>query len=208
MNNENRSNLGLVLCFPATLFIKGGRCAKIVKKIYLFQILRKVVIIMIDKLDQELILELHKEGRQSYINLAKSLHVSETTVRNRLRRLLDKGIITIATMPNLEALGYHFMGIVGMQVRLADLRTVADQLIRQPNVCYLANVTGRYDFIAIIVTRSSREFADFVENVISPIPSILRTETFVNLNIYKGQVIGLDAGHLISNLDISLSKKQ
>lgn len=163
---------------------------------------------MIDRLDQELILELQKGGRRSYIDLAKLLRVSETTIRNRVKHLLDKGIVKITAIPDLEALGYGFMGIMGLQVRLADLRMVADQLTKHPNVCYLANVTGRYDFIAIVVTKSSEEFANFVENVISAIPSILRTETFVNLHIYKGQVIGLDTGHLVSNLDISSLKKQ
>ncbi len=157
---------------------------------------------MIDRLDRELIVELQKSGRRSYIDLAKLLGVSETTVRNRVRHLLDKDLINITAIPDLEALGYNFMGIVGMQVRLADLRAVADQLTKHANICYLANVTGRYDFIAIVVTKSSREFADFVENIISAIPSILRTETFVNLRIYKGRVIGLDTGHLVSSIDI------
>ena len=162
---------------------------------------------MIDKIDQELILELQKHGRQSYIDLAKLLHVSETTVRNRVKHLLDKGIIRkITAIPDLEALGYGFTGIVGMQVRLTDLRAVADQLTKHANICYLANVTGRFDFIAIVVTKSSSEFADFVENVISAIPSILRTETFVNLRTYKGEIIGLDTGHLVSNLDVSSSE--
>lgn len=164
---------------------------------------------MVDKLNRELIAELGKSGRQSYIDLAKLLGVSETTVRNRVKAMLDKGIIKkITAIPDLEALGYGFMGIVGMQVRLADLRLVADQLTKHASICYLANVTGRFDFIAIVVTKSSSEFADFVENVISAIPSILRTETFVNLRIYKGEIIGLDTGHLVSNLDISSLKKQ
>ncbi len=158
---------------------------------------------MIDRLDRELILELQKSGRQSYIDLAKLLGVSETTIRSRVKHLLNKGIIKITAIPDLEALGYRFIGIVGIQVRLADLRAVADQLTRHANICYLANVTGRFDFIAIVVTKSSSEFADFVENVISAIPSISRTETFVNLRIYKGQVIGLDTGHLVSKLDVS-----
>jgi len=162
---------------------------------------------MIDELDQALILELQKDGRQSYIDLAKLLHVSETTVRNRVKQLLNQGLITITAIPDLAALGYVFMGIVGLQVRLADLRTIANQLAKHPNVCYLANVTGRFDVIAIVVTRTSGEFAEFMENVVSAIPGVLRTETFVNLNIYKGQVIGLDTGHLVSNLDISSLKK-
>lgn len=162
---------------------------------------------MIDRLDQKLVLQLQKTGRLSYVTLAKSLRVSERTVRNRVKNLLDKGIIKITAVPDLDALGYSFIGIVALQVRLADLRAVAGELTRHSNVCYLANVTGRYDFIAIVVTRSPREFADFMENVISAIPSILRTETFVNLNIYKGQGNGLDTGQLISNLDISSLRK-
>lgn len=156
-----------------------------------------------DKLDQKLVLQLQESGRVSYVALAKLLRVSERTVRNRIKNLLDKGIIKITALPDLDALGYNFIGIVALQVRLADLRAVAEELVRHANVCYLANVTGRYDFIAIVVARSSREYADFMENVISAIPSILRTETFVNLNVYKGQGNGLDTGQLISNLDIS-----
>ncbi len=156
-----------------------------------------------DKLDQDIILELQKDGRQSYVDLAKLLGVTEATVRNRVKHLVDKGTIKITALPDLESLGYKFMGIVGMQVQLSDLRSVAAQLSKHPNVCYLANVTGRYEFIAIIVTRTSREFADFMENVVSAIPSVLRTETFVNLNIYKGQAFGLDTSHLVSNIDIS-----
>ena len=162
---------------------------------------------MVDSLDQKLILQLQQTGRLSYVELAESLGVSERTIRNRVKNLLDKGIMKITAVPNLDALGYNFVGIVAMQVRLSDLRAVAEELTRHANVCYLANVTGRYDFIAIVMTRSSREFADFVENVISAIPSIVRTETFVNLNIYKGKESGLDTGQLISSLDISSLRK-
>ena len=162
----------------------------------------------IDKFDQKLILDLQKNGRRSYIELAKMLGVTEGTVRNRLGKLVDKGIIKITAVPDLGKLGYTFMGIVGMQVSLSDLRTVAEQLAKNPNVCYLANVTGRYEFIAIVLTKSSQEYADFIENVVSGIPGILRTETFVNLNIYKGYENGLDTAQLLSSLDTSPSKKQ
>ncbi len=162
---------------------------------------------MIGELDQELIVELHKNGRQSYVNLAKLLHVTETTVRNRVKHLLNKGIINITAVPDLEVLGYSFVCIVGLQIRLGDLQLAAEQLVKHPNICYVANVTGRYDLILIVVARSSREFANFLENTISVIPGILRTETFVNLNIYKGRAIGLDTEHLISNINVPPSNK-
>ena len=161
----------------------------------------------IDKLDQELILELHKNGRQSYVDLAKLLHVTETTVRNRVKNLLNKGIINITAIPDLEVLGYNFVGIVGLQIRLGDLQLAAEQLVKHPNICYIASVTGRYDLIIIAVTRSPKEFANFIEKTISAIPGILRTETFVNLNISKGRATGLDTEHLISNIDVFPSNR-
>ena len=163
--------------------------------------------VKIDKLDQEIMLDLQKNGRRSYMDLAKMLHVTEGTVRNRLKRLLDQGIIRVTAIPDLEKFGYGFMGIVGIQTRLADLRSVAELLAKNPNICYLANVTGQYEFFAIVLTRSSKEFASFMESVIPVIPSISRTETFVTLNIYKGRGNVLETTQLISGLETAQPKK-
>ena len=128
----------------------------------------------IDKLDQKLILNLQENGRLTYMELAKILDVTEGTIRNRLKKLVNNGIIRLTAIPELDKFGYSFMGIVGIQVRLADIRTVAEQLAKNPNVCYLANVTGRYEFVAIVLTKSPGEFAYFMENAVSALPSVLR----------------------------------
>jgi Lrp/AsnC family transcriptional regulator for asnA, asnC and gidA len=161
---------------------------------------------MIDELDRKLIQELQKSGREGYVALAKMLGVVEGTVRKRVKDLLGKNVIKIVAVPNPRALGYSFLSIMGLQVRMADLRKVAETLAQQPNVCYLAFVTGRYDLMAIIMTRSSEELSHFIENEISALPSILRTETFVNLDIIKGEWPGLDTTQLISNIEISQPK--
>ena len=158
---------------------------------------------MIDQLDRELIIELQKDGRRSFVELAEVLHVSEATARNRVRRLLSSGIVKITAVPNLQMLGYQFVSIVGIQVRLVELRGIVEQLTRHANVCYLANVTGRYDLIGIIVTRSSREFADFIESTVSVIPGVDRTETFVSLNVFKGEAMGLDTLDLLNSQTVS-----
>ncbi len=158
----------------------------------------------IDKLDKKLILELQINGRCTCLNLAKILNVAEGTVRNRLKKLVNSGMVKITAIPDLDKFGYDFMGIVGLQVPLSELRAVAEQLSKNPNVCYLANVTGRYDFIAILLTKSSKEFAYIMEKMVATIPSVIRTETFVTLNIYKGHKNWLDTTHIIDNLDINI----
>lgn len=163
---------------------------------------------MIDKLDWKLMVELQKDGRENYTELARKLGVVEGTVRTRVKHLLRENILAIVALPNLSELGYRLTSIMGLQVRMADLRKVADVLAKNPNVCYLAFVTGRYDLMAIIVTQSHKELSDFIENEISAIPSILRSETFVNLDVIKGKSSGIDTSQLISNLNVSLPREE
>ncbi len=161
---------------------------------------------MIDALDRRLIQELQKRGRQGYVDLAKMLGVVEGTVRQRVKNLQDRNIMKIVAVPNPRALGYNFLSIMGLQVRMADLRKVAEELVQKPNVCYLAFVTGRYDLMAIIMTRSPEELSHFIEKEISALPSILRTETFVNLDVIKGGWPGLDITQLINSIEVSPPK--
>ena len=163
---------------------------------------------MVDDLDLKLIQELQKDGRQNFVDLAVRLGVVEGTVRKRIKRLLSSGSIKIVAVPNVRELGYSFTSIMGFQVRMEDLRKVAENLARNQHVCYLAFVTGRYDLMAIVVTQSPEELSLFIENEVSAIPSISRTETFVNLDIIKGAVNLLDTIQLVSNLDISSPKKR
>lgn len=162
---------------------------------------------MVDDLDRKLIQELQKNGRQSYADLAKRLGVVEGTVRKRIKHLLDGDIIKIVAVPNVRELGYGFISVMGLQVRMEDLRKVAENLAQNQHVCYLAFVTGRYDLMAIVMTRSPEELSRFIEREISAIPSILRTETFVNLDIIKGAWGLVDTIQLVRNLDISSLRK-
>jgi Lrp/AsnC family transcriptional regulator, regulator for asnA, asnC and gidA len=160
---------------------------------------------MLDELDKKLVELLQKSGRLSNIALARMLFVSERTIRNRMKILLEHGTIKITAVPDLDALGYAFTGIVGLQVELGKIKNIASELARHPNVCYIVNVTGQFDFILIIIARSSKEFADIMENFISQIPGILRTETHVGLNTYKGNHGNMDTVQLINNLEIPSS---
>jgi len=155
---------------------------------------------MIDKLDQKLIAELQKDGRENYTALASKLGVTEGTVRKRVKNLVDKGVMKIVAVPNMSELGYKLMSVIGMQVKMVDLRKVADILAKKANVCHLAFIAGRFDLMALVVTRSHEELSNFIEKEISSIPSVLRTETFVNLDVIKGAWSGADTTQLISDL--------
>ena len=140
---------------------------------------------MLDKLGQRLIQELQNDGRQSYRELADELGVAEGTVRKRVRDLRNKDVIKIVAVPNPRKLGCNFICIIGMEVKLTALQQVGKELAQSPNVYFLSSVTGRFDLIAILLFNASEELADFVREKVSSVPGILKTETFVNMDILK-----------------------
>jgi len=162
---------------------------------------------MVDNFDLKLLKALQEDGRESYVNLAKKLGVVEGTVRKRIKHLLDKDIMRIKAVPNMGALGYNFISIIGFQVTTTEIRSVAEKLAQNPHVCYLAYTTGRYDLIAFLIAQSTDEHTKIVESEIMAIPNIARTETFVNLKIVKG-LRGLpDVTQLITDNEIASVKK-
>lgn len=153
---------------------------------------------MLDKLGQRLIQKLQNDGRQSYRELADELGVAEGTVRKRVRDLRNKDVIKIAALPNPLKLGCNFICIIGMEVKLTDLQQVGKELAQSPNVYFLSSVTGRFDLIAILLFNTSEELADFVREKIYSVQGILKTETFVNMDILKSPwADGLDISELV-----------
>jgi len=153
---------------------------------------------MNDELDKRLILDLQNDGRATYVDIARKYGIAEGTIRKRIKRLLSDEIIKVSAVPNVRKLGFGLISIVGFQVKMEDLRNVADNLAGNKHICYLAFVAGRYDLMAIVVTSSPEELSSFLEKEISAIPSILRNETFVNLDVIKGKWPMIETSQLIA----------
>ena len=83
---------------------------------------------MIDDINKQIILLLQQDGRESYTEMAERLGMVEGTIRRRLRQLKQKNIIRVTAAPNLAKLGYGFTSIMGMQLKMENLREVAEKL--------------------------------------------------------------------------------
>jgi len=153
-----------------------------------------------DELERGIVVELQQNGRIPYVDLAEKLGVAEGTIRNRVRKLCEKGFINVVAVPNLRELGYNFSAIIGLELRMAEEQNVAEKLAHCENVCYLSFVTGKYDMIAIVMTRSADEFARFIKKELSAIPGIMRTESFVSIEVIKGSPALMDTRQLIHML--------
>lgn len=160
---------------------------------------------MLDMIDKKLIMQLQISGRLSYVDLAKLLQVTERTVRSRMAKLLEKGIVRIVALPNLDVLGFDFVGIVGLQVESSKLRAIVAKLAEHPNICYVVSVTGEYHVLIIVVAKSMKKFTNILENYVSQIPGVLKNESWLCLATHKGEKIYPDTRRLIAAISSALS---
>ena len=140
---------------------------------------------MLDELGQKIVQELQKDARQSYREIGRNLKVSEGTVRNRVKSMLNSGAIKISAVPNPEKLGLDFMCVMGIEVKVGTAESVEERLITSPNVYYLSGCTGDIDIIGIFLFSGPPEFDRFVKNQIAGIPEITRTTTFVVMHVSR-----------------------
>ena len=158
---------------------------------------------MIDDIDNRLILELQEDGRRSNVELSRKLKISEGAVRRRLSILRKKGIVKVVAEINARKLGFTQIGMIGLHVRTDLIRLAAEELAKSPHVCFLAITAGGYDIIAIVITESNEGLLTCIEKEISNINGVFRAETWVSLEIIKGDSPSINTSQLLESLQLS-----
>lgn len=138
-----------------------------------------------DEIDSKIIELLKEDGRASDAEIARSLGVSEGTIRRRLKRLIDEEYIKIVAVLDPAKMGYGSQALIGVQVNPDSIDNVADEISNLQEISWVAATTGKYDLFAWTTVQSSEALGVFLRTVIGTIPGVRRTETFVNLAIRK-----------------------
>jgi len=140
---------------------------------------------LLDELDRRVIKILQADGRQPNTEIARALHVSETTVRKRIAQLVSRGLINIVAVPTPRAAGLNLSAIIGISVHLPKLREISEELKRQREIRYVGVSTGRYDIIVEAFFFDQQHFLDFISNRLSRMDGITGLETSMILDIVK-----------------------
>ena len=138
-----------------------------------------------DALDNQIINELRWDGRQANTEIARRLGVSETTVRNRIRRLVKKGLIRISASVNLSQLGYDVDVAIGVRCSPGQVEEVMRGLVAIPEVRIISYVAGRYDFLVTASFRSTEDLIAFLARRIGKIPGVESVETMHVLQVIR-----------------------
>ncbi len=135
-----------------------------------------------DDLDRKIIIELEKNGRTSYKDIAKKLKVSDGTIRFRTRRMIQKNILRITASVNPFSLEKSILALIGMELERRTHKKTMETISKLRGVVSVCNATGRYDLLVEVFLDSQKELNKFLMEDLSKIGGIKATETFVCLD--------------------------
>lgn len=138
-----------------------------------------------DELDRRIVAILQADGRASNAKIAREVGVSEGTIRRRLKRLVQQGLITVTAVVEPAKLGYQTEALIGVQVDPNRMDAVSSDLSKFHEVSQVSMATGAFDIFAWVNVRNADELGNFLKNRVGSVPGVRRTETFVILGTPK-----------------------
>lgn len=135
--------------------------------------------------DRAIIRLLQQNARISYAELSRATAIPESTVRRRMDRLHQRGVIEFAMLADPARLGYDLRAMIGLRVDLKMLETIAETLRAMDEVIFAAFLTGNFDIMIQVVVRSQNALVDFLSQRLAAIPGVRSTETFVMPYVIK-----------------------
>lgn len=139
----------------------------------------------LDPLDCRMIGLLQRDGRMSNTAMAQALGISEYTVRTRLKRILESGIIRIVAVANPIDLGFEISGNLKIRIDIKNTSQVIDRLMQIDELTWVALTTGGTDIDVDFAVRSMKELQELIFNKISRIEGVLSTETSLMVDLIK-----------------------
>jgi DNA-binding Lrp family transcriptional regulator len=146
---------------------------------------------MIDEIDKQLIELLQKDAQQGCRILADILHVSPTTVRRRLRRLIQAGLIRITAVVDPKGLGFPVIAFMNFDVAHDRIQSVMDMLAGREDIIMVTSTTGRFNVLVLGRFRSTEQLSDFLLKELPHVDGIRGSETSISLGVRKGRYIGV-----------------
>ena len=141
---------------------------------------------MLDTTDIRLIELLETDARQSPEMLARQLKVSSSTIRRRLKKLIDSGVLRLIAFADPELVGLPFMVVIALDVAIEKLQSTVQALGEQQEIRWVSTTSGRFDIIALARFSSAEAFYDFMQDKMANMEGLKNTETFICLHIEKG----------------------
>ena len=146
-----------------------------------------------DDLDRRIVAALNQDGRLQAKAIAARLHVSEGTVRNRIRRLMSAGLLRVAGLidpdhsPNMQLM------LLGVNIVCSrDLAKKAAEIAKLPGVQAAYITAGRYDIMVEVWLQAKGGLIAFLGQTLAKVSGIASTESFLVMKSHNKWIAEAD----------------
>lgn len=137
----------------------------------------------IDEVDLKILSELQKDGRLSLSELGRRVGLKHSSVRERLFKLLNKGMAKIQANINLKQLKVN-VACLALEVANYDrVNKIIKVLESCPRTILVASTSGEYNVIALVLVEDMEALRIFIEKHIRPLSEVKK------ISISFGEVV-------------------
>ncbi|HMN54525.1 MAG TPA: Lrp/AsnC family transcriptional regulator [Sphingopyxis sp.] len=140
-------------------------------------------VVELDEFDRKILSILGRDGRITYTNLAQRVGLSKTPCQQRVKRLVESGLITgFRAIVDPAKVGLDHVAFA--EVKLSDTR---EEALRQFNAavrripeveeCHM--IASSFDYLLKVRTPDIRRYRIVLGEKISSLPHVASTSTFV-----------------------------
>jgi Lrp/AsnC family transcriptional regulator, regulator for asnA, asnC and gidA len=141
--------------------------------------------ILLDDLDRSIISELEKDGRRAFREIARSLGVSEGTVRARFHRLEEARVVRIAAIVDpVESSGAR-LALLLLRVTPEVHAEMVEFLRGLRQVSYVSSVLGSADIFLQVLVRDDLALWNFIQNHLRSREGVVHVESMIEVAVHK-----------------------
>ena len=140
----------------------------------------------LDAIDKSILRLLQEDGRMSYSEIARKIGVPESTVRLRVKKLMEEGIIRkFAALINPFKAGYSIVAFIAVDIEPNKVKRAVEELSKLPEVDVLGIATGAHDVLMQVTVKDLQELENFLIEKLGKIEGIKSTETSILTSVKK-----------------------
>ena len=144
-----------------------------------------MALITLDPLDRELIRMLGRDARVSNRRIANELGVTEGTVRGRIKRLQEEGLLAFTAIMGFEIARKSLLAFINVQADAARVREVAANIAQLPLINAVLLTMGQFNITAMCLFEELDLLLETASDGILSIEGVHHIETSIAVRTVK-----------------------
>ena len=123
---------------------------------------------MVDAIDLKIIDILETNARQSYAEIGKEIHLSPSSVRERVKKMEDTGLIKGYTLKvDQDLLGNKLEAFIMLKIFSGKLKLALAEIEAYPEVKEAFRITGQHNLYIRIALKDQLHLQQFIDKLVN-----------------------------------------